>query len=450
MSEDVRDAARRALAAGGATPPGHDATGLGRGAGAEAGGARVVRAVFDIEVDGRTELVSVTLRDGELLVTSSGEPQGAFVDAALRMLAGEGLGAVESHSVTATGRTTPGGLDAPRSSIPPSAPTEKARPLADLLDDVITAVVRVGVRQAPRAPAVTEAIERLPEVVAGSAGGANAASGMPPGLARWFGMLKGALAAEDVERVAWLLDGASQLADILREGREDSLSRRYRIAWLGPESLAQQAPRTRLSDKVLVEIGREYLPGLGPRSIERRYLASLDTGEIFREERSGGSGLLSVGPCPRVISVGLADVQDGVPPRPIRLLQYAISPELTAEQHVALNDVASRSFGAMFESYRDARSRYSGISEPTVLVAPLDVEEGDSPEELALLDAESIPLPLARAADTAAVKALHEFIGSGVPSWVAGRLIDTGGTVLLVPISAAIDDGSGTRMLRLS
>ena len=49
MDDDIREAARRALESREASPP---------------EGGRVTRAILDVTVNGRTEVVSVVLRDG--------------------------------------------------------------------------------------------------------------------------------------------------------------------------------------------------------------------------------------------------------------------------------------------------------------------------------------------------------------------------------------------------
>ncbi len=403
----------------------------------------VTRAVLDVTVQGRTEVVTLSLEPGgELRVATTAQAPDAFIDAALEAFVGDD---VEPGSTTSPGlRSSPGevttGTDLRRVSTPSPDPFAEEGPesnrLAEALRDVVVAVVRAGTEEARRAPAVQEALEE----VIGAAGGAA-----PLGLARWVGMLKNALAAEDVDRCAWLLDGAGRFAEALERGQADPVSRRRRVGWLGAVNPRE---RTRVSDRTLVEVGREVLSGLERRSLERRYLVCLSSGEVFREERFVRSAPLSVGPCPRLVSVGLADVEDGVHPKRIRLQQYAVASEPSRDQWSALGDVSTRSFVGLAESYREARLRFAGISEPFALLAPAEVLATD--DALALVDAQEHPLPIARSADPSVADAMLEFLAGERPAWAAGRLIDAQGALMFVPVTVAKGEPSRPQVLRLA
>jgi len=333
VSDALREAARHALESLG------DAGGDGE----------VGRVTLDVVIDGRSELVTVALRDGKLAWTTSGE--GPHVRAALRWLAGR----AEPRVV----RTTePGEGAAPRVSwVPEGVDGEqsgaRAR-LADALDDVVTVVVRAGASGAG-SPSVAESLERLRR---------EAPLPTPLGLGRWLGRLKAALDAGEAGLASRLLDGAAQLAEDLRRERPSPEARRRVVDWMGGSGSELALAVERISDRVLVEVAREQLPSSERGGVERRHLIDLQSGEVFREERTRASPVASVGPCPRVVNVGLADVEQGASPRRIRLMQYVVSLELGAEELARIEGSAYRRFTALAERYRELTFASPGQAEP--------------------------------------------------------------------------------------
>jgi hypothetical protein len=63
-------------------------------------------------------------------------------------------------------------------------------------------------------------------------------------------------------------------------------------------------------------------------------------------------------------------------------------------------------------------------------------------------DADDVPLAFARADDPAAVEVLARFT-TPAPRWVAGRLIDARGYLLMIPCVVAVTDGESARLHRL-
>ena len=417
MSE-LRDAAKRALAE------------LGEGGEA----AEIGAMTLEVTVAGVRELVSVSLRDGALRWTSTGELDGPHVRAALRLLAEGNTLRVEPEA------------GAERASIPgergrrPSDPDADVRGgardrLASALSDVVTAVGRAGM-VAWDAPALHESLERLR---------ADAPAPMPIGLARWLGRLREALDGRHVGLAARLLHGAAQLADDLALERPGIDARRRLVSWLGGESPVVERVVERISDRTLIEVGREWLAGVERGSIERRYLADLHNGEVFREERTRATGTISVGACPRTVTVGLAEVEDGAAPRRIRLLQYAVSLDTSQDdlRRVAANGY--RRFGALADRYRDLVSAQPAQAEPFAVVVPRRWGNGAA----VCFDEEDNALPLARLEDPAAVDVLCRRVPATGPHWIAGRLVDAQGTLMLVPCVAALPAGEGSELLRL-
>ncbi|MEC7520506.1 MAG: hypothetical protein VYE22_11605 [Myxococcota bacterium] len=423
MSEAIREAARRAL----------ERVGGGRGAG------EVTRLTVDVQLDGVTEMVTLALRDGELSWTSSGAADGPHVREALRWLAQSAPPAEDVRASQTGMRVTETDL-APRPSTPPPAPPAEEAPtpsargrLADALDDVVTTVVRAGAGER-NAPSVAESLERLRK---------EAPLPTPTGLARWLKRLESGLAAKDVAQVALLLMGASQLAKDLRKERPSRSARRRVVGWMGASG--ELGAVERLSDRVLVEVAREWLPSSERGGIERRYLVDLRNGEVFREERSRSSPVASVGPCPRVIQVGLAEVEDGASPRRIRLMQYAVSLGPSHDDLTRVSSNAYRRFGALADRYREQIGGHPGQSEPFAIVAPKRWATNGEP---VAFDDDGTALAFARADDAGGVAVLHQ-LTAAQPRWLGGRLVHAEGALMIVPCVVALPDGSGTRLYRL-
>ncbi len=396
--------------------------------------ARVERVIFEVVAEGRSELVTLALREGRLLcVTSDGREDGPHVRAALRLLAG------------AEPLAAPSVRPEPRSAPPVDRPDER-RPSAipALIEDVLTAIARVGVLEAVGAPSVTDALERLLGAVPRPA---------PLGLARWVGRLREALARRDTDLVARLLEGAARTAADLR-GTATSPEARMRLrAWWGPDAVpGALAPAdliagegVALHERRLVEVGREHLAGLARADIERRYLVDLESGAVYREDRRQGAPA-SIGPCPRTLKVGLGDAQSGAPPAALRLLQYEVTPEVDAEAWLLLEGLAERDFAALAERYRKAQRSFPGQAEPFALVSPARC---DFTGGMVLEDPKGHVLPLARDEDPGAAAVLDGLADGATPTWVAGRLVDSAGILLLVPVAAALGSGLSTAHLRL-
>lgn len=414
MTDALREAAREALAE--MPSDGADAS--------------VTRVTVDVQLDGRAELVTLTLRDGELAWTTTGED--AHVRAALRWVAGGRENVVRTAEVDAPASRVSW---APSKEGEVEATSARAR-LADALDDVVTVVVRAGVRGAD-SPSVAESLERLRR---------EAPLPTPIGLGRWLGRLKGALEVRDAGLAARLLDGAAQLAEDLRRERPSAEARRRVVSWMGGGGAELASAVERVSDRVLVEVSREQLSSSERGGIERRHLIDLQSGEVFREERARTSPVASVGPCPRVINVGLAEIEDGAAPRRIRLMQYVVSLELASGELERIEANAYRSFSALAERYREQSLVSPGQAEPFAVVAPKRFRtEGG----VVGYDDEGQPIPFARVDDPAAVELLGSVASTVGPRWVAGRLTDVDGALMMVPCAAVIPEDRGLRYVRL-
>ncbi len=382
--------------------------------------ARLERATLELSLDGRRELVVVTARDGELrVVTAEGATEGPFVEAALALLAGVGGSPARSESPSSPGTERP--------------PPRLSSPLGDALEELLIAVVRSGIEAAPSSTAVREALEHVLR---------EAPRPTPPGLGRALARLRRALADNDVDMVSRILDGGARLARDLREELPTAEALRRIAAWTHRST--QRHPSTQsISERELVEVGREWLPPAGTGSLQRRYLVCTQTGEVFREERSRGEEA-SVGPCPRVLRVGLATLEDGPAPRRIRLLQYEVSPALDARVHERLAEMAEREAERVVEHDRQVVRQYPALAEPVAILRADGRlrEEGDS---LALADDGGALVPLHAPAGIPEV--LRERFTDAC--WIAGRLTESDGSVVLDPFSVGIVEGSSSRVVRL-
>lgn len=387
----------------------------------------VDRIILSVRSGTAAELVSLALHGGEVgWSCTCSETSCVHAALALQWLAGDETAA----SVAARGDE--GASD--RRSLPPAA-LRTAEPgrlldanltaIADAVDDVLTAVVRAGVT-ANDSPSVEEMLGRLTAAMP---------TPLPLGVSRWVGRLRGVLAARDVTAIARLLDGARRVSDALRSSAPEPAERERIGAWLGA-TVGDAAAIERLQDRTYLEIARERVHGVERASIERRYLFELRTGEIVREERERGGAGASIGPCPRRIDVGLAEVERGVSPRRVRLMQYSVNTNVSKADWARVEETGVRHFHALAQTYRDVAQRNPATAEPFVVVAPSRIErDADGP---VLIDDSGEPLPLSRADDMGAVEALGRWAADAKLTWVAGRLTDVDSTLLLVPCSVGL------------
>lgn len=406
--KDAARAAYRSTYAGQGTDEGH-----------------VERLSIDVDTGGQREIVSLRLSGDRLLWSCTcGELECKHARTALAFLVDAEAEGESATRITAVYEPSPvAGADVRTVDESDQAARADTAGLRRILTDVVTAVVRSGVAGGA-SPSIDEALQRLVEA---------APSPLPLGISRWIGRLRGALETKDVESTARILDGATRVIEDLAEGTPGEDARRRIVSWLG--ALTHEAGAAeRVSDRTMVELAREWLPGVRRAGVERRYLIDLGNGEVYREERSGGAQTASLGSCPRVIHVGLASIERGAGPRRIRLLQYATTPVVDDASWDRVSEWATRSFLPLATRYRDAIDAYPGLAEPFALVAPDSVNGEEQP---VLMDDAGHPLPCT--GEPAALRYLEErTAGSQQPLWITGRLVDPGGVLAIVPLSAAI------------
>jgi hypothetical protein len=393
-----------------------------RSIGATTAEGAVRRLTVDVEVEGRTEMVTMGLRDGELqCVSSDGRNDGPHVAAALRFITG-----AERRDDSSPPRAAASIGGRAREQGP-------ANDLAEALDDLLTAITRVGVDKAQYAPSVDAALERVTDV---------APQPTPPGLGRFIGRLQHEIRSGEFRRVARILDGASQLAEALRTDAPTLESEERLGAWLG--TLPGSTPKVELLyDRTMIEVGREWLSGTERASVERRYLIDIRSGCIYREDRPRNA-TASLGPCPRQLCVGLAEVEAGPAPQRIRVLQYEVQPDVPQASWDRVQQVASRNFAKVTDGYRQSVQAHPSLSEPFALIAPYRVECNGI---FKAFDADGRQLLLNRSERRGAVLAFYDLLSEGLePSWVAGRLTDTGAAVCLTPFAFGSRDRAYVRL----
>jgi len=403
-----------------------------------ASSGHVERISVDVNLGDGNELVALRLApQGLSWVCSCAQQRCDHARAAIALIAGtDGVPAVRISSAppaaTVVEDRTSDVYESGLSSSPEVRIVEQsdrvfqadAEGLASALQDVVTAVARVGARAGEAAASVRDSLVPLLEV---------APSPTPLGISRWIGRLNLSLADGDVEGLARVLHGASCLAAALRVETPDALARARIGSWLGALS-GDALGVDRMSDRTMLEIGREWLDGVDLSSIERRYVLDLRSGEVFREEKLRDSQAASLGSCPRTLHVGLAEIEKGAWPRRIRLLQYAATPTVSQGAWDLAASWAVRDFASLVDGYRTAISTFPGIAEPFAIVAHESITEAATP---CLVDGGGRPLPLTGGSQPEGLEHLQAVIARGPPQWLAGRLVDMGGVLRFRPLAIA-------------
>ncbi|MEZ4329632.1 MAG: hypothetical protein R3B40_30660 [Polyangiales bacterium] len=390
------------------------------------------RALLEVEVDGQRGWVTITVGPGPAQVraiSEDGDEGGPLVEAALEALGfGDPSGALLGPQAS-----QPPGLR--RESLLPQGDARADAPLSTAgvaFEDLVTAIVRVGLDEALEAPSVEAARERLLSACATPA---------PLGLARFLGRLRAGLAERDPVTVTRLLDEASRFASAARQRAPSPTDLKRIQIMLGPGRDGVSS----VSDCVLVELSREWVAGVERHSVERRLLVDSRSGELLVECRLQ-KGTASLGPCPRVLRVGLAEIESGPAPRRIHILQYEVGHALDASSFDSIAQHAERDLSALRARYQRDIKQYPGLAEPHALFAPARV---DRDLGLQLCDASGDALPLRRRGDEGRSAALERACAEVSPEWVVGTLHERPEGLALDPCGVALRHDGAVRYLRL-
>lgn len=438
--------------------------------GYERSGASIRRMSVEIELDGRRELVSI-LEDerGVRAITTGGELEGPFIDAALEIFE--------------AGRAKMAALSRRERRLS-EAPARRDDEIAEAIRALVLAVARAGLGLGRVSPTVSHAFAGLEERILGRDA---------LGIERFIGRLRNAIEFQDLTECAMLLHGALRFVDDLERGGEAA---RERIAgWIPTE-----VEPTTLNERGFIELGREWVAGLERAAIGRRYLVDLESGEIVREEFRAeefqeGAGA-SLGGAFRELCAGLARLSSGSEPRRIHFDQYELWHEPREAAIERLDELAERSVRRLLEQFKAAHHRAPGQAEPFALFAPARIvrrgralalldEEGDA---LAISSAEGLELDTALAelleahlsfeegqiagqvrrgqvgeagneaasleassnetsqsVETALAEEERADTGSGV-RWIAGRLFHAEGALVLRPFMVSLRRGEVARL----
>jgi hypothetical protein len=448
--------------------------------------AAIERMSVDVRVGDQTEVVVMRLRSGQLQTSCTcGAPRCAHAQYALRWLV-EPQTLVLPGALEVTRRSSPrlervvveraGSIEprdrgsvvaasagagaavlsleplAARVSLPVDVRPIDTRPatvrantlaLAEALEDAVTALVRTGL-WTEHSASVAEMLSRVAR---------EAGSPLPLGAARWIGRVRDAIDQRDVSLIAHALASASAVAADLREAHPSAEAQERLVTWLGD---THGFGTTRVSDRLMLEVAREWLNGNERQQLERRYLIDLNSGETFREERTRRAQLVSVGGCPRLIGVGFAEVEQSASPRRMHLLQYTTTPSIDRASWDLLAAWAQRDSEAVAAAYRNSLAKHGALSEPFALVMPEAFEQTPIP---ALILDRGPPLPIGTD-DESGVLARFTELCQGAPgssesarpirvAWVAGRLFDRDGLLMLKPLAAGAVTATGLRHERL-
>jgi len=373
-----------------------------------------------VETEGRTELVSMRMQSGTLAVICTCGLSGcAHALEALALLDDA------PRPDTIEERITHMFEPAMRLSEPSPLPALKVTPegrdrLSDVLSDIVLAVTRAGVQEGISA-GVSEALERLAE---------HAPPMTATGLRVWVGSLRSALEARDGAATVRALAAASAMIDALRKVDPGPLADAHVVTWLGVSPTSAIASE-RATERTYVELAREHRPGLARAGVEQRYLIDLDTGELFREDRAAND-TASLGPCPRMVSIGLAHIEPGIPPRRIRLLQYTTTPLVDPSTWARVANFVAPSFEPLLARYQEHMASGAGLSDMLVLIKPAGVH---SVERAHLLDDEGRALLLTGAEGSAS--RLESFMSATKPQWLLGRMLSHADLLSIVPLAAS-------------
>lgn len=361
--------------------------------------AEIERVVIDVSLPDERGLVTLSLREGVLVaVDDAGRREGPLVAAAIAWLTG--LSRERASDVGGSRSDVRSDVPGARTSLAPPAPSGRA---LDAARELALALVRSGLAGARRG-ALDEQIRR-------------ARSADDPRVARWAARIEQAIRAEDLALVGQLAGGVLSTSTALPTSRVE----------LG-----------------LVEVAREHLDAARPRSIERRHLFDLTTGAHYVEDLEVGARAGSVGPCPRTLEVGLAEVSDDGGHAAIRVLQYTTSSKLAAITHARLRELALREMSRVFEHVERVLSASPAFAEPVVLVEITRWDEG-----LSAMDASGASVPWSRDEDPAACARLAEVVREHPPRLVVLRAVPRRGAHAFVPLACVVERAGELDVLRL-
>ncbi|MBW2260870.1 MAG: hypothetical protein JRG91_02770 [Deltaproteobacteria bacterium] len=249
-------------------------------------------------------------------------------------------------------------------------------------------------------------------------------------------------AAMLMERLRGVLGVLSAAA----EGREPG--RKLEASFLGRRWAFEEARRA--EDVLLLEVARNTV--LTPFGLRRNkaYYLDLLSGQMHVEqshEQPGDARNPSVGPFPRRVHAGLMMITPGIPPAPIRLLQYVILPppgeaDLLKLKKASISS-ASEAFDVLKRTVKTVQAPYPAF----VSFSPARVLASGG--LAALADGEGSILRLAYRVDEYACRSLALMAATNRIHCVVGMLVWTGHEVAINPLSLLLEHSRGLSLVRL-
>ena len=306
--------------------------------------------------------------------------------------------------------------------------------IADALDELCLATVRAGLA-VPESPSLRQALEQLLAAVP---------SPTPRAVARWVGRFRAALVAGDLGETARLLDGAAQWRDMLRAQDDTTAAVEARRAWLGT---VDPSGASALADVTLLEVAREWVAGLDRAALERRYLLDLTSGDTYVEQRLRGETAISVGSCPRLAHVAFAEIEPGLQPPGVRLLQYTLSLPSGEASWQRVVQLAQTEVATVRELFTAALARSPALAEPFVVFAP---HQRDAGPDGALRDQRGERIALDDEHGGLAVDELSTVTAGAELMCVLGRLLGRPTGLALRPLSVIVRRGAWLELRRVT
>jgi hypothetical protein len=228
----------------------------------------------------------------------------------------------------------------------------------------------------------------------------------------------------------------------------DTTIRKLEASYLGRRWAFEEARRA--EDVLLLEVARNtVLTPFGLRRNKAYYLDLLGGGMHVEQshEKPGDALNPSVGPFPRRVHAGLMVITPGIPPAPIRLLQYVILPPPGENDLLKLKKASLASvretFVVLKRLVKMAKAPYPAF----VSFAPARVLVSSG--MAALEDGDSEVLRLAHRVDPYACRSLARMALRDRIHCVSGMMVWTGHEVALNPLSVLLEHGRGLSLVRL-
>ncbi|MGB0679357.1 MAG: hypothetical protein ACPGUV_06825 [Polyangiales bacterium] len=314
----------------------------------------------------------------------------------------------------------------------PASRRSAVETLSVALSDLVTTVLRVGLDDALAAAAVQDAFE------AASTALMTAQAPLGP---RLLARLHRALGQGQMQTALVLLAEISALCAHVSAPVQAPRAPEQRLqlqSWLGDACVSEPE---RLQDAVLLEVARERVASFGHACLHRRYWLRVRDAALF-VEAGQAAGALSVGPIPRLLHVGLAQLLPAYALPRLQLLQYVVEAGPSAAHWQASDTAVVRDCSVILQAWDRAPA-----AEPVFLFAPHQVHWGEAGGVCE--DSAGQRLRLVGALP-GQCQALRRVWSEAPVRWLCVRVQLSDAGVELVPLSLLQGEGEHFRLWRAS